>query len=104
MLAEECSSCVVLTEAVLQHDSILLFSEFFSKGYIPVTEESSTGREAFYSFHFASVTDTEELVAGASVMSHKSPHGMPANHVDRLLVHEVILLQVFSLRYVYNSR
>lgn len=104
ILAEECFSHVVLTEAVLQHDSILLFSEFFSKGSIPVTDESSTGREAFYKFHFATVTDTEELVAGTSVMSHKSPHGIPANRVDRLLAREVILLQVCSLTYIYKSR
>lgn len=94
ILAEECFPYVVLTEAVLQHDSILLFSEFFSKEYILVTHESSTGREAFCNFHLASVIDTEELVAGASVMSHKIPHGMPAKHVDRLVAHKVILLQV----------
>lgn len=104
ILAEECFSYEVLTEAVPQHDSISLFSEFFSKGYIPVTDEGSTGREALCNFHLASVTDTEGLVAGASVMSHKIPHGMPAKHVDRLLVHEVILLQICSLRYKYKSR
>lgn len=95
---------MVLTEAVLRHNSVLLFYEFFSEGYIPVTDKSSAGREAFYNFHLASVTDTEELVAGASVMPHKIPHGMLAKHVDKLLAHEVILLQVCSLRYIYKSR
>lgn len=82
----------------------MLFSEFFSKGHIPVTDEGSAGREALYSFHLASVTGAEELVVGASVMPHKIPHGMPAKHVDRLLAREVILLQVCSLRYIYKSR
>lgn len=104
ILAEGCFSYVVLTEAVLQHDSISLFPELFSEGYVPITQESSTGREAFYNFHLASVTDTEELMAGASVMSHKILHGMPTKHVDRLPAHEVILLQVCSLRYIYKGR
>lgn len=38
-------------------------------GLYPIRDESRTGREDFY--RFSSVTDTEELVRGTSVMSCK---------------------------------
>lgn len=76
ILAEEHFSNVVLTDK--QFFSLIQFFSFlniFPKGYIPITYGSSSGREAFYSFSFTSMTDNEELVARASAVSHKSIRG-----------------------------